>query len=113
MSLHFLVESLSKYTPSGIIDPRSSVYKDLAFAVPCVGTIIVDATYEANLPLVAAHKLGNPDLWWALLMYNGLVDPIGGVHIGSRLRIPDKASLLAVLNLNVDEVTDSNTSVTI
>ena len=105
MTLRVSLEDTATYTEEGLLDPRTSIVKDLSFVVPCVRTLIVNATYESNLPLIASHTLGNPDLWWCLLMYNGLVDPILDIKLGTVLRIPDKTSLMTILNLNVDDTT--------
>lgn len=52
---------------------------------------------EANLPTLAHEHLGDKDLWWALLMYNGWQDPINDVKSGKTILIPDRGQLLSWL----------------
>lgn len=81
----------------GSIDIWDAAFNNLHLYVTTAETITIDATWESNLPGLAAEKLGSRYLWWALLMYNGLIDPLRDVKPGVRLRIPDRSSLLSYM----------------
>lgn len=66
--------------------------------LPYSDIIQVDAQWQHNLPGIAQQYLGSMYKWWAILMYNGLYDPIDDVVPGVVLKIPDKASLDSLLN---------------
>ncbi len=72
-------------------------FKNLHLRVPVQETVIVDARWEANLPGLAAEKLGSRYLWWAILMYNGLDDAITDVYPGRVLRIPSRTALMTYM----------------
>ena len=69
----------------------------MKFNVPFDKTVIVGKDDEANLPGLAYRHLGDTALWWVLLEYNGLVDPIKDVVVGLTLKIPQRKSLIAYL----------------
>lgn len=72
--------------------------KDLRFRVPSSKTITVNSITASNLPMIAEQELGDPSLWWAILHFNGLLDPIDDISVGTTLRIPNRAQLLALLS---------------
>ena len=59
--------------------------------------VVIDAAYAHNLPGLAHEYLQDTGLWWALLMYNGLQDPINDVVPGITIRIPNRNQLLLLL----------------
>lgn len=65
--------------------------------IPSNGIVTVTAKWEYNLPGLAHSYLGDKGLWWAILMHNGLSDPLRDIKPGVQLRIPDKGPLLALL----------------
>lgn len=65
--------------------------------LPASSTIIVSSEWSANLPGLAAVYLGSKYLWWVLLVYNGLFDPIKDVAPGVTLRIPDRDMLMTYM----------------
>lgn len=65
--------------------------------LPSASTVQLDSTQAANLPGLADKYLGSPYLWWALLIYNGLDDPIRDVAVGLTLRIPDRDALMSYM----------------
>lgn len=71
--------------------------KNMRFNVPFDRVITVTEAYVANLPGIAHDLLGDVALWWVLLEYNGLSDPILDVKVGTALRIPQRTSLIAYL----------------
>jgi hypothetical protein len=83
-------------------------FKDIAFSVPSVETVMVDAQWTANLPGLAQEKLGSPFLWWAILMFNGLYDSIRDVQPGVQLRIPDRNRLMAFIQARQSENSGTN-----
>lgn len=78
-------------------------FKDLRFRIPPSHTLTLDAKLEGNLPLIAQLYLGDQNLWWVLLQYNGLSDALKDVPAGSTLKIPDRRSLLALLQSADDQ----------
>lgn len=65
--------------------------------LPYSDLVAVDAQWQHNLPGLAQQYLGSMYLWWAVLMYNGLYDPIDDIVPGVVLKIPDKSSLSSLL----------------
>jgi hypothetical protein len=80
-------------------------FKDLRFKIPVSQTISIDAKLEGNLPLIAHLYLGDQNLWWVLLQFNAFNDPIKDVSAGSSLKIPDRRSLLSLLQSADDQET--------
>ncbi len=54
-----------------------------------------------RLDLISYSFYGVPDLWWVLARVNGILDPLRGASLGTRLRIPTKARLAKEGVLNV------------
>lgn len=79
------------------LDLFTAKFKDLALVATTSRFITIDASTEANLPFIAEKYLGSSSLWWTLLMYNGLLDPIEDISIGRRLSIPSRSSLITLL----------------
>lgn len=75
-----------------------SSYSGMRFSVRVKQQIVLDAGDAYNLPGLAYRYLGSEHLWWALLMFNGLSDPLNDTKPGTMLNIPDRASLIAYLN---------------
>lgn len=72
-------------------------FKNLRFNVQVQKTIRLTAADSHNLPGLAHVHLGDKDLWWVLLEFNGLYDPIEDIQPGLLLRIPSRASLISYL----------------
>ena len=84
-------------TEDGRVDIWSAKFINLRFSVSLAKVITVTSGFEANLPALASKYLDDQNLWWAILHYNGLIDPIHDVRVGSVLKIPDRNSLLSFL----------------
>jgi|AntDeeMinimDraft_5_1070356.scaffolds.fasta_scaffold65507_2 hypothetical protein len=54
---------------------------------------------QFNMPLIAHRTYGNPDLWWVIMVYNGIAD-VFTVESGMRLRIPRVNSVISRLSEN-------------
>lgn len=91
----------STFYAGGAFDIWDAKPRDVRFNVPAASTIVVDSSTEANLPYLAHTHLGDQNLWWVLLYYNGLTDPIGDVYASAVLRIPDRSSLITYLERTV------------
>lgn len=74
-----------------------AAFKDIHIHVPVSEVITIDARWEANLPGLAAAKLGSRYLWWAIGMFNGLYDPLTDMRPGMQIRIPETNALRAYL----------------
>jgi hypothetical protein len=59
--------------------------------------ITINAGYAHNLPTIAYEYLQDVNLWWAILMFNGLRDPLEDIKPGMTIRIPNKAALISML----------------
>lgn len=92
------------------LDMFSAKFRSLSLITSTSRVITVDASTEANLPYLAEKYLGTSRLWWTILMYNGLLDPIEDITIGTRLAIPSRSSLITMLesgnrsNINIVEI---------
>lgn len=84
-------------------DVFSARFKNMRFNVPIQKTIRLSAADEHNLPGLAHVHLGDKDLWWVLLHYNGLYDAIQDVRAGMQLRIPSRSALLAYLETSSEK----------
>lgn len=78
-------------------DPFSAVFRNMRFTLPIEKIITVDSSMSANLPGLAHRHLGETSLWWVLLYFNGLQDPVQDVVAGLQLRIPSRRSVVAML----------------
>jgi hypothetical protein len=72
-------------------------FKNIKFSLGAARLVVVDASTEANLPGLAEMYLGDQSLWWILLDFNGLVDPIQDIRSGARLLIPERRTVIAFL----------------
>lgn len=77
-------------------------FKNIRFNVPAQQTIRLSASDEHNLPGLAFKHLGDVELWWVLLDYNGLDDAISDVKAGTLLRIPSRTALISYLESVAD-----------
>lgn len=94
----FLTEKLIPLSvDAGGFDLFTSRIRDIQYCVPTQMYITVDASTEANLPGIAHKFLQDYSLWFVLMVYNGIVDPIGEVSIGTKIAIPKKRSLMSFL----------------
>lgn len=66
---------------------------DEMFTVPIGGVYRFD--------LISANFYGVPDLWWAIARCNGVLDPLVGVPVNTKVRIPTKARLAQLGILSV------------
>lgn len=49
--------------------------------------------------LISEKAYQTPDLWWAILEYNGIADPVFGLIPGLVLKIPEINRLLAAVKV--------------
>lgn len=86
------------------VDPLRDKSIDAILNVQNFEWFQVDQSNEFNLPLIADLHYADADLWWIILIYNGIPDAFY-VTRGTRLRMPNMAeltSLLSDVNLRVD-----------
>jgi hypothetical protein len=55
---------------------------------------------EFNLPLISFRTYGDAELWWAILVYNRMVD-VFSVCRGTTLRIPNYSKVISALTENL------------
>lgn len=65
--------------------------------IPSTRVVTVTSKWAHNLPGLAHEYLGDTGLWWTILMHNGLTDPLRDVVPGITLKIPERNTLLALL----------------
>lgn len=58
---------------------------DVVFTVPPAGV--------HRLDLISHDFYGVPDLWWVIARVNGILDPLVGIPMGTRIRVPTKSRL--------------------
>lgn len=80
------------------LDYLSARYKNLRFLVEPTNIYVVTSADEANLFGIAFSVYGDRDYWWVLGVYNGILDPIGGVYPGLTLQIPNLSKVNALLS---------------
>jgi hypothetical protein len=92
----------SKYTPldntGDQYDVFVSGYKNIRFNIQQTSQLQLDNSTAYNLPGIAYQVYGDTSLWWALLAYNGLNDPLSDVYPGLVLLIPPKAQIQAYIS---------------
>lgn len=49
--------------------------------------------------LISYKAYGTPDLWWVIFEFNNISDPLFGLKIGQRLRIPEINRVLKAIDL--------------
>jgi hypothetical protein len=79
------------------LDIFKSSYVNMRFGVLPATVITIDSRYQANLPGLAYDFYGDQRYWRAILSFNGLVDPISDVIVGTRIGLPDESSLRAFM----------------
>jgi len=87
------------------VDPLRDKSIDAILSVENFTWFQVDQSCEFNLPLIADLHYADANMWWVILIYNGITDAFY-VERGTRLRMPDIAeltSLLSDVNLRVDK----------
>jgi hypothetical protein len=107
----FDLTNFCSLTEDGLdLDLFSAKFNSLSLVATSARVITINSTTEANLPYIADKYLGSSRLWWTLLMYNGLLDPIEDIVIGLKLAIPSRSSLITILesgnrsNISVIEI---------
>jgi len=87
----------SSYTPydnTGYYDIFKSGYKNVRFAAQPNQKMQLDNSTAYNLPGLAFNLYGDTSLWYGLLAYNGLSDPLTDIYPGLVLQIPAKSDLI-------------------
>lgn len=93
-----MFSSTPVYETEGIIqfglmqDAVSADASDQLFVVPPAGV--------ERLDLIAFNFYGTPELWWVVTRLNNIQDPIVGVPVGTKLRIPTRQRLASEGILN-------------
>lgn len=75
----------------------SARFKNLRHNVPVERTLTLGPQDESNLPGIAAKYLGDVNLWWVLLEFNGLYNPVLDIRAGMTLRIPSRSAVITFL----------------
>lgn len=75
------------------LDLLKSSYNNLRWTVAVDYLLTIDSKYEANLPGLAYDYYGDTSYWRAILMFNGLNDPISDIIVGAVIGLPSRTSL--------------------
>lgn len=106
MSSRFNSVNFMKLDSAGVkLSIFSAKFKNIRYNVPTERSLLLGPGDECNLPGLALKYLGDMNLWWVLLEYNGLYEPIEEVRAGLELRIPSRTALITYL-----ETTEENAS---
>jgi hypothetical protein len=95
---------LSRYTNGIITKDRDGtdflVLRKPLKLEPDEGDLLVEITQDlAKRPDQIAHKAyGNSDLWWAILEFNGISDPLFDIIPGQIFRIPEIGRLTEAIS---------------
>jgi hypothetical protein len=87
----------SAYTPydnTGYYDIFRSGYKNIRFASQPNQQLQLDNSMAYNLPGLAFSLYGDSSLWYALMAYNGLNDPLTDIYPSLVILIPAKSDLI-------------------
>lgn len=96
-------KKLSRYTNGIITKTRSGedflVLRRSLNLEPSDGDVFVTITQDlAKRPDLIAHKAyGNSSLWWAILEFNNIRDPLFDIRPGHVFRIPELTRLLEAI----------------
>ena len=104
----FSVDNFLPYV-NGRMNIFDANFRDLRFAIPSEREVLITAKEQSDLPGMALQYLGDNRLWWVLLQYNGLYDPIEDIQPGTRIRIPSRASLINFLENSVAKPSSATT----
>jgi hypothetical protein len=94
--------NFSKYTPldntRDAYNVFQSGYKNIRFNVQQQQQIQLDNSTAYNLPGLAYQLYSDTSLWYGLMVYNGLSDPLTDIQPGMVLKVPTKADILAYIS---------------
>lgn len=94
--------SYSKYTPldntGAGYNSFKSGYKNIRFNIQQQQQVQLDDSTAYNLPGLAYQLYGDTSLWYALMLYNGLSDPLTDIQPGIVLLVPAKSDILAYVS---------------
>ena len=102
----FSISSLMT-TTNGYPDIWSAKFANMRYNVASYVSVTIQSGFEANLPALADQYLGDQDLWWVILQYNGLMDPINDIRVGQVLNMPDRTALISYLERQSSVLTKS------
>ena len=92
----FSIENFMEVTTGNHLDIFSAKFRNIR-SLPEQQRVVIDAAFAHNLPTLAYTYLQDTNLWWAILMYNGLRDPLEDLVPGMTIKIPSKTALIAML----------------
>jgi len=81
------------------MDPLRDKSYELIQAIQDFRYYVVNDADQHNAPLIAHRMYGNPDLWWVILVYNGIADAFT-MDSGTRLRVPNINAVVSALSEN-------------
>lgn len=81
------------------MDPLRDKSYELVHSIEDWTYYTVSDSDQYNMPLIAHRMYGNPDLWWVIMVYNGIAD-VFTVESGMRLRVPHVSAVVSALSEN-------------
>lgn len=94
------------------LDYLSAKYANLRYIVPARDSYTITSADECNSPGLAFDFYGSRDYWWVILLFNGILDPVGGLYVGLTLQLPSLADVNAFLAAQ-DASTESDLNVVV
>lgn len=105
----YSLENFMTVTPDGQhFNFWDAPFKNIHLYVSEQARVTVDAEWTANLPGIAKAYLGSEYLWWAVLMYNQIADPLNDVVPGVVLRVPNASQLAVFIQNNLTAQNSGN-----
>lgn len=98
-------------TKKPALDCLSAKYKNIKFVLTPQISYVITSADTANLPGLSSQIYGSRDYWWVIGLFNGILDPIGGLEPGMVLQLPTLADINAFLS--TQDTQAENSSVTI
>lgn len=103
------INSKSKYLPIGVAkfpdgtiqgtpDYMRASYINLHQNVTNFTQFLLSQDLEGRPDLLSYRFYGDATLWWAICLYNGIINPFKELIPGMVIKIPDYAEMMAFLN---------------
>tara|TARA_B100000700_G_scaffold88627_1_gene99920 strand:- start:34397 stop:34678 length:282 start_codon:yes stop_codon:yes gene_type:complete len=84
------------------MDPlRDSSFEHIRNIADWTYFTVTDAE-KFNAPLIAHNMYDSPDMWWVILVYNGIPDAFS-LTPGTRLKIPNQNAVISALSVEQEK----------
>lgn len=93
-----MFSSTPVYETEGVI--QFGLMTDAVVADPTDELFVTPAGGVERLDLISYNRYGTTELWWVVSRLNNIQDPLVGVPVGTKLRIPTRQRLASEGILN-------------